>query len=227
MSDVAALRFELQRERAAELERRVARLLAPLAGDERVLDAGCGTGALAYALAPRVAEVVGVDSGSTLLETARESAPAGCTFLLGDVTALPFEYGSFDICGCLRVLHHVRRPELVVAELVRVLRPGGRLLLADQLGHVDPTVSLELDRFERARDPSHARLLPDGDIRSLLDANDLVVAANEVATERRDVESFLDLAGLEGDDRARARRLAPAAEYDVQIGWYVARKRGG
>ena len=45
--------------------------------------------------------------------------------IVGDATALPFEYGSFDIAGCMRVLHHARRPELVVSELARVTRPGG------------------------------------------------------------------------------------------------------
>lgn len=226
MVDVVALRRGLQDDRAAELEAEVGRLLAPFTGEERALDAGCGTGALAYALAPRVAEVVGVDPSPAFLEAARRGAPPNCVFVEGDATALPFEYGSFDLSGCLRVLHHVRRPELVVSELARVTRPGGRILVADQLGNVDPTVSFELDRFERARDASHQRLLPDGDIRYLLDANDLVVSANEVVREQRDVERFLDLAGLEGEVRERVRRMAPAPVYEVEIGWYVAVKHG-
>ncbi len=226
MADVVALRRGLQDDRAAELAAQVARLLAPFSGDERALDAGCGTGALAYALAPRVAEVVGVDPSPAFLEAARRGAPANCTFLEADATALPFEYGAFDLSGCLRVLHHVRRPELVVSELARVTRPGGRILVADQLGNVDPTVSFELDRFERARDASHQRLLPDGDVRYLLDANDLIVVANEVVREQRDVERFLDLAGLEGEPRERVRRMAPAPVYEVEIGWYVAVKHG-
>lgn len=226
MDDVAALRRELQEEGAEELEAQVARLLAPFTGEERALDAGCGTGALAYALSGRVAEVVGVDASPAFLAAARQGAPPNCVFLEGDATALPFEYGSFDIGGCLRVLHHVRRPELVVSELARVTRPGGRILVADQLGHVDPMVSLELDRFERARDASHQRLLPDGDIRYLLDANDLIVVANEVVREQREVERFLDLAGLEGELRERVRRMAPAPVYEIEVGWYIAVKHG-
>ena len=132
-------------------------------------------------------------------------------------TALPFPYGDFDLVGCLRVLHHVRRPELVVSELARVARPGGRILLADQLGDVDPIRSLELDRFERVRDPTHTRLLPDADIRGYLDANDLTVVANEVVREHRDVQQYLDLVGLEGEARERVARMAPPV-YDVEIG---------
>jgi ubiquinone/menaquinone biosynthesis C-methylase UbiE len=223
VTDRVEHRRQLQAERHADLVARAQRLLAPLGGDERVLDVGCGTGALAYALAPLVGEVTGVDTSEELLASAREHAPPGCTFIVGDAEALPFPYGDFDLVGCLRVLHHVRRPELVVSEIARVTRPGGRILLADQLGDVDPTPSLELDRFERARDPTHTRLLPDADIRGYLDANDLVVTANEIERERRDMERYLDVAGLEGEARERVARMAPAV-YEVEVGWYVARK---
>lgn len=223
---IVALRLGLQQERAAALAARLEIWLAPLTGEERVLDAGCGTGAFAHAVAPLVGEVVGVDPDERFLEAARTGAPPNCSFVVGDAAALPFGYGSFDLAGCMRVLHHVPRPELVVAELARVVRPGGRILVVDQLGSVDPLLSLELDRFERERDPSHARLLPDGDVRQLLDANDLVVVRNEVVREERDVERFLDLAGLEGERRERVRRMAPAPRYEIEVGWYEARKPG-
>jgi SAM-dependent methyltransferase len=226
MSEPVRLRLGLQQKRAADLEARVRRLLAPLRGDERALDSGCGTGALAYALAPHVGEVVGVDDSEEFLAAAREEAPPNCVFTAGDAQHLSFDYGEFDLAGCLRVLHHVRRPELVVSELVRVTRPGGTILVIDQLGSVDPVRSLEQDRFERARDASHQRLLPDADIRSLLDANDLVVIDNEIVREHRDVELFLDLVGLEGEERERVRRMAPAPVYEIEVGWYVARKPG-
>ena len=224
MSDAVALRVALQEERAADLAGRVQRLLAPFSGEERALDVGSGTGALAYALAPNVREVVGVDSSAELLDAARERAPANCTFLEADATALPFGWGEFDLVGCLRVLHHVRRPELVVAELARVTRRGGRLLVADQLGDVDPIRSIEYDRFERLRDPSHTRLLPDGDLRASLDANNLVVVSDDIVREQRDLEHYLDIAGVEAQQRDRIRGLAPGAVYQVEVGWYVARK---
>lgn len=223
MADRVARRLALQEARRSDLEARLLRLLGPFSGTERALDVGCGTGAFAHALAPHVGEVVGVDESEEYLAAAREHAPPGCTFVVGDAESLPFPYGDFDLVGCLRVLHHVRRPELVVAELARVTRRGGRILLADQLGDVDPIRSLELDRFERARDPSHTRLLPDADIRGFLDANDLVVTVNEVELERRDMSTYLDLAGLEGEERERVARMAPPV-YEVEIGWYVARK---
>ena len=224
MRDRIELRQALQAERHDALEARVTRLLSPLTGTERVLDAGCGSGAFGYGVGPHVREVVGIDPAEEYVDAAREDAPPNCTFAVADAGSLPFTYGEFDVVGCLRVLHHVRRPELVVAELARVTRPGGRILVVDQLGDVDPLRSLELDRFERARDPTHTRLLPDADIRGFLEANDLVVTANEIVTEHRDMGRYLDLVDLEPEERDRLAAIAPTSA-EIPVGWYVARKR--
>ena len=218
------LRLALQAERADALRERVRRLLAPFSGNEVALDAGCGTGSLTFALAGFVAEVVGADTSAEYLEAARAAAPENVRLVEGDVMALPFGYAEFDLVCCHRVLHHVHRPELAVSELVRVARPGGRVFIADQLGSVDPLLSLEMDRFERLRDSSHERLLPDGDIRGYLDANDLVLLSSEATRETVDLERRLELAGLDEEERVRIRGQAPSATYEVEVGWYVARK---
>jgi SAM-dependent methyltransferase len=220
------LRLALQEERAADLSSRVRHLLGPFTGNEAALDAGCGTGGLAFALAPFVSDVVGVDTRTDYLEAGRAAAPANVRLVEGDVMALPFGYAEFDLACCHRVLHHVRRPELAVSELARVTRPGGRLLIADQLGSTDPLLSLEMDRFERLRDETHQRLLPDADVRGFLDANDLVLLTSEVTRELVPVEERLELAGLSEEERVRIRGPAPARPYEIEVGWYVARKPG-
>jgi len=218
------LRLALQERRADELAARVTRLLGPFTGTELALDSGTGTGALAAALAPHVGRVVGVDSDAAYVAAAGELGIENAEFVEGDATRLPFEYGRFDITGCLRVLHHVRRPELVVSELARVTRAGGRILVADQLGPTDPLRSLELDRFERVRDPSHQRLLPDADIRGYLDANDLVLLSFETTHEQVDLEERLELADVPEERRVQVRGLAPGSVYEIVVGWYLARK---
>jgi hypothetical protein len=120
----------------------------------------------------------------------------------------------------------VPRPELAVSELVRVTRPGGQLLVVDQVAPIDPLAALELDRFERSRDPSHTRVLPDTDFRGLFDANDLVLRRAEFEAQRREVEPYLDLAGCEGEAREEARALAGGDTYEVTIGWYLLFKPG-
>jgi ubiquinone/menaquinone biosynthesis C-methylase UbiE len=217
---------ERQDERAAALAERVRAFVQPR-GDERALDAGTGAGALALALAPLVREVVGVDLVPELLALARERAPANAEFVEADATKLPFEDGSFDLAGTLRTLHHVSHPDLVIAELARVTRPGGRVLVVDQLGHVDPLESLAIDRFEQARDPSHTRLLPDVDLRHLFEAYGLGLVREERDAERRDLAPYLDLAGCEGDARDRALALAPHGPdaYTAELGWYLLERR--
>ena len=217
-----------QDERAAGLAEVVGSFVLP-EGDERVLDVGTGAGALALALAPVVREVVGIDRVPELLELARERARglANVAFVEGDAESLPFEDESFDLVGTLRTLHHVPRPELVVAELVRVTCAGGRILVADQLAPVDPLEALALDRFERARDPGHTRLLPEIDLRQLFEANELVLLRARRDLERRELPAYLDLAGCEGDARAHALALAPDGSevYLAPLGWYLLQRR--
>jgi ubiquinone/menaquinone biosynthesis C-methylase UbiE len=212
-------RAALQQARADALAALLDELL-PLRGDERVLDVGAGTGAFAYAVAPRVREVVAVERDEELAERARRDAPANVEVLVGDGEHLTLEPFSFDVCGCLRVLHHTPRPELMVAQLARMTRPGGTIFVADQLAPVDPLAAFELNRFERARDRSTTRVLSDGDLRALFDANSLVLRRERVVREQRDLETYLDLAGCEGPERERARALAPTG-YEADVGWYV------
>ena len=211
---------------AEELTERL-RSFVTLGGDERAVDAGTGAGALALALAPLVREVVGVDLVPELLEEARRLAAdvPNVSFVEGDVTRLPFDSFSFDLGATMRTLHHVRRPELVMAELTRVTRPGGLVLVIDQVAPADPMTALELDRFERARDPSHTRLLPDGDVVALFEANNLVLRRNVVLREERPLDDYLDRAGCAGAERDRVRSMAPADPYTVEVGWYLGVRR--
>jgi ubiquinone/menaquinone biosynthesis C-methylase UbiE len=210
----------LQAERAAELARRIHELLPRLTGNERALDVGSGTGALANALAPHVREVVALEIDPAMAERAKIDAPANVEVVVGDGEHLPFEDFSFDLAATLRTLHHTRRPELLIAELARVVRRGGLLLVVDQLAPVDPLEAFELNRFERARDPSTTRVLAEGDLRALFDANGLVLHRGDIVHEARDLEAYLDLAGCEGPDRERAHALAPPG-YEGVLGWFV------
>lgn len=108
---------------------RFARDFRPAGQSLRVLDAGCGTGGLMARLAQEPgAEVYGLDlSRDALAFTRGRGQPR---LVQGDVTALPFADDSFDLVTALDVVEHVEQDEQALAEIRRVLRPGGVLLMS-------------------------------------------------------------------------------------------------
>jgi ubiquinone/menaquinone biosynthesis C-methylase UbiE len=213
---------EHQDSRAMRLGQQVYEFVLPR-GDERALDVGAGAGALAFALAPHVREVVGVDPVPELLELARARSLPNTEFVEGDGEALQLAGADFDLSGTHRTLHHVARPERVVAELARVTRPGGQVLVVDQLAPDDPAEAAALHEFEATRDPSHTRLLTDAELRGFFAANELSTVRERYESEQRDLPAYLDLAGCDGERRTRAEEQA-AADPRVsaaRIGWYL------
>jgi 2-polyprenyl-3-methyl-5-hydroxy-6-metoxy-1,4-benzoquinol methylase len=101
-----------------------------LVAGRRVLDAGCGVGYGAAMLAAAgAAEVMGVDVAADAIAAAAEANP-GIEFTVGDLHALPFEDGRFDVVVCFEVIEHVDRQDAAIAELARVLAPDGVLAIS-------------------------------------------------------------------------------------------------
>ncbi len=100
-------------------------------------DLGCGTGTLASALAPHVAHVHAIDASSAMLLAAhaRLAAVGNVTVHEGSLEALPLADASLDVAVMMLVLHHVADPARALREVRRVLRPGGRVLVADMRAH--------------------------------------------------------------------------------------------
>ncbi len=115
------------------------RWAAQLVAGRRVLDAGCGVGYGSAMLAEAGAtEVVGVDLSAKAVAAAASGAPANASFVTGDVHALPFEPGQFDVIVCFEVIEHVEHQDEVIAELVRVLAPAGVLVMSSPNRDVYP-----------------------------------------------------------------------------------------
>src|SRR5690242_16731951 len=117
-------RREVRRRRALVLE-----ALAPQPGDA-ILDVGCGPGFYVADLLELGATVTGVGSSPAMLAMARRRAP-GARLLEGAATRLPVADGAFDRALSVQVFEYVADVEGALAELGRVLRPGGRLLIWD------------------------------------------------------------------------------------------------
>ena len=107
--------------------RRYAELIAPHLPDGRLLEVGVGTGVIAFALQARGRDVVGVDLSVPMLARARDRL--GARVVQGDAQRLPFASASVDAAYCCWVLHLVADVGAVLAEVARVLRPGGRFVV--------------------------------------------------------------------------------------------------
>ena len=134
---------------------------ANLDGSERVLDAGCGAGHTALAVAPHVAQVTAFDLSEEMLAQvemlAGQRGVANVVTRRGDVEALPFGDGEFDRVTSRYSAHHWPHPERALAEIRRVLKPGGRFLLSDIVSFDSYVCDTYLQAIELLRDPSHVR----------------------------------------------------------------------
>ena len=100
-------------------------------------DLGCGTGQMTAALAPFVGHVIAVDASAAMLQAAKKRLQGfeNIELRCGDLEALPIDDSRLDAATLALVLHHLAEPDRALAEVARVLKPRGRLLIVDMLPH--------------------------------------------------------------------------------------------
>ena len=127
----------------------------------QVLDVGTGAGHLSFALAPMAARVVALDPSPGMLATVRQAAAARGLPQIetceASATALPFAAASFDLVCSRYSAHHWLDLPGALAQMRRVVRPDGFILLIDLLGDDEPLVDTHLQSIELLRDTSHVR----------------------------------------------------------------------
>ena len=171
MSDKSSIQSQFGQNAQSYVESKVHRLGASLARllelvppqpDWRVLDVAAAIGYTAYAFAPYVAHVWVTDITDEMLELARQEAAArgltNVTVEYAEAKALPYDDAIFDLVTCRIAPHHFGDVLPFVHEAARVLRPGGRLAVVDNVVPEGPGGDY-VNAFEKLRDPSHARCL--------------------------------------------------------------------
>jgi len=126
-----------------------------LGPEDRLLDVGCGSGAAVRAAASIVADAVGVDLSPGMIVRARKLAGAtpNVQFQVADAEALPFDDATFTTLLCTTSFHHYPNPGSAVAEMARVLTPGGRIVIADMV--TDRQIMRVFDQLLRRTQRSH------------------------------------------------------------------------
>lgn len=177
--------------------------LHPLSGEMLALDVACGAAHASEVAAPFVRQVVGIDLTPALLQAGAERLRAsGVDNVLlqeGDAAAMPFLDRSFDLVFCRFAVHHFPEPERQIAEMARVCRPGGRVVIADMVSPGDATAN-RFDELHRLLDPSHARALGAAELRALVERDVGPIAA--VQTLRLDIVFDRGQASYTGDGRS-------------------------
>lgn len=151
---------------ASDYDRRWARYLTlsveatlrrlALAPDERLLDVGCGTGVLLAAIPPATQGLhAGVDLVPAMLARAAAKLGSRSALAAADAMRLPFRDQTFDVVVSTSSLHYWQDPDAALAEIYRVLRPGGRLLLTDWCD--DYLLCKLVDLASRLLDPAYRR----------------------------------------------------------------------
>lgn len=97
----------------------------------KILDVGCGNGNLFALLPDGKYELFGVDFSENMISEAKRKCGKKATFSVADAENLPFDSDSFDIIVCNASFHHYVHPDMVLSEMHRVLKDGGKLLIGD------------------------------------------------------------------------------------------------
>jgi len=198
-----------------DLERLV-ELAAPRPG-ELALDVATGGGHTARALAAAGACVVASDLTAGMLAAARQAGSEGIVaWVQGDAEILPFGSGIFGIVSCRIAAHHFPSVPRFLAEVARVLAPGGRLALEDSVAPDHSESARVLDAAERLHDPTHVLTLSAAAWDEGIAAAGLRLEASERHGKRHVLDDWCPRPGMSDEARAELERGLLAASPDAR-----------
>lgn len=184
-----------------------------LDGSEQVLEIAAGTCAFGRMIAPHVQKITELDATDAMLaEGRKENEKAhihNAAYVIGTAENLPFENGTFDIVVSRLAFHHFVNADIVFKEMRRVLKSGGKIVIADMIARQEPYRNTA-DEYERLRDPSHVRCLTESEFILLAEKHALTVLHNSVTDIPMNLNTWLNLTGTpqSAKDKITADMLA-------------------
>ncbi len=127
--------------------------------------------------------------------------------VLGEGERLPFRDGAFTLVTTTLAIHHYGDPGRVVAEMVRVCRPGGKVAVADIVGPTADAKRALANEIERLRDPAHVEALSAAGLEALLTSRGLAVTGRASGSVVREVEEWCRIAGTPPEVIPRVRAM--------------------
>jgi len=220
--------------RSPELHKEAALALltdaAEARADDEALDVACGPGTVVAAFARKVRRAAGLDATAKTLDEARALAMkeglANVEWRQGDVYALPFPAACFDIVSCRFAVHHFEHPERAFAEMARVCRAGGRMVLCDGMASDDPAKAAAFNRMERHRDPSTVEFRTLGYLKNLFANAGLPAPKAHFCQVAGDVERLIAMSFPVNGDREGLRRVIEDAVEGDKLGMNAERRNG-
>ncbi len=171
------------------------------------LDVAPGGGHSAIAIARRAAGVVAVDITRGMLVAARAHATGlgldNLVWVQGDGGSLPLRDEIFDLVTCRVALHHFPDQARAIGDWARVLKPGGRLVLVDNIGPDDQQANEYVNTFETIRDPSHGWIYPLQALTDIVQGAGLVVEYSERLTKPMAFHPWMERMQVGLDDQKR------------------------
>jgi ubiquinone/menaquinone biosynthesis C-methylase UbiE len=202
-----------------------------LAAGAEVLDVATGAGHAAFCLARAGLSVTASDLTPAMLQRVREGAAEhGLDIQTREhsAEALPYPDAAFQLVCCRVAPHHFSSPSDFVRESARVLKPGGWFIVIDGTVPDDaPDAEAWLHQVEKLRDPSHNRLLPPREWRSLCEQSGLIVQKLDVAFRKQpDIEWYFETAATSQENREKVRALIATATDSIRQHYRLGEEAG-
>ena len=155
-----------------------------------VMEVGAGTGNFLSLFGDVAGLLLAVDLTHEMLRVVRKEND-GLALVVGDGYALPFASGSVELVTSAQTFHHIHRPVPVLQEMRRVVAPGGRILVVDQIATERYEEAALMSDLETVRDPTHAASRPASAMRIMMGAAGLQILDERIVEDEQRISRWM------------------------------------